>query len=141
MTSSVEFFEQLVLEFPELQKELESDFGRGLNHVQMGAFARVTQQAIEKGNFEHVCRYTTFVDLSFPNADPELENALYVSYLENIYFDGKNGVEAWNHLPNSFQKIYTDFMKALEQSALKLSKKPVKVKARKQSRGSKKKSR
>ena len=78
-------FEQLLANrFPEIAGQI-SEFERGLLHLEMGAFARATCLAIDRGDFNEVAVHLAFIDELFGDAPPDLENAIYVSYLENVF--------------------------------------------------------
>lgn len=66
------------------------DCRRGLLHPEMGAFAHATRAAIDAQDHETVLRHFRFIDEVFRNAAPDVENAVYVSYLENLRFEGHN---------------------------------------------------
>jgi hypothetical protein len=77
------FERRLAERFPAIAQEID-DFERGLLHLEMAVFARATSAEIDRRNFEEV-RAFQFVDELFASAGPELENAIYVSYLENVF--------------------------------------------------------
>lgn len=89
-----EFVSALVNEFPELREEVEDEIYSGLLHLEMACFARYTQDAIDQGDAERVSKCFNFADRFFVNADSNLNNALIVSYLENLNFDSPNGNKA-----------------------------------------------
>ena len=55
----------------------------------MGTLARATQAAIDNGDRDKVCQYFQFVDEVFRDAAPDVKNAVYVSYLEHLRFEGR----------------------------------------------------
>ncbi|MGJ5820107.1 DUF7674 family protein [Paludibaculum fermentans] len=78
-------FERLLeLRFPAIAAEID-DCERGLLHSEMAVFARGTCAAIEGGDFEQMQAHLDFVDELFGSAAPDLENAICVSYLENVF--------------------------------------------------------
>lgn len=78
-------FERLLdLRFPAIAAEI-SDCERGLLQCEMAVFARGTRAAIERGDFEQTQAHLDFVDELFGSAPPDLENAIYVSYLESVF--------------------------------------------------------
>ena len=78
-------FEQLLANrFPEIAGQI-SEFERGLLHLEMAAFARATCSAIDKGGFNEVAVHLAFIDEFFGDAPPDLENAIYLSYLEDVF--------------------------------------------------------
>src|SRR5690349_19240546 len=83
-------FRRLVLaEFPELLEEFE-DFA-DLLHLQMAVFARRTQLAKGEGDWDTYARCIRLADTLWRRPDEPLLNALNVSYLEMIDFDGPRG--------------------------------------------------
>jgi hypothetical protein len=96
-----EFVQMALLEFPELREEFE-DFD-GLLHVQMGAFARLVQGAKGQAAWDVYERAVRLADTLWTHADPSLQNALNVSFLENIDFEGSRGRTAWGYLSPSLR--------------------------------------
>jgi hypothetical protein len=90
-----------LVEFPELREELE-EFGE-LLHVQMGAFARLVQQAKAEKAWDVYQPALRLVDKLWTRPDPSLQNALNVSFLENIDFGGSRGDKAWGNLSPSLR--------------------------------------
>jgi hypothetical protein len=85
-----------LIEFPELREEFE-EFGE-LLHVQIGAFARLMQQAKGEAAWDVYERALGLMDKLWTRPDPSLQNALNVSFLENIDFGGSRGDKAWGNL-------------------------------------------
>lgn len=86
-------------EFPELKDDLEKY--RGMLHTQMGIWSYLAQRFIDiqdSENFQRICM--VFLEL-FSDASPELENALNVSFLENLSFENgeRNRKWAYNAMP------------------------------------------
>ena len=77
-------FDRLVMtEFPEAAAELDAE-DRALLHFEMAAVARATSRAIEAGDVAEVARHFALMETVLSTAAPEVENAVYVSYLENV---------------------------------------------------------
>lgn len=76
------FEELLARRFPRISAQID-EIERGLLHLEMAAFARATCAAIDNGDLQEVTAHLAFVDELFQDAD--LENAIYVSYLENVF--------------------------------------------------------
>ena len=55
----------------------------------MATFSRETQAAIDARDNETVKRHFRFINEVFRDAAPDVENAVNVSYLENLRFDGR----------------------------------------------------
>ena len=78
-------FEELLTHcFPGIAGEI-NEIERGLLHLEMAAFARATCAAIDNKDFKEVGAHLEFIDELFYDAAPDLENAIYVSYLENVF--------------------------------------------------------
>jgi hypothetical protein len=82
------FIARLAERFPEVAAAID-DCSEGLLHLEMATFARATQAAIDAQDRETVRRHFQFIDEVFRQAAPEVENAVNVSYLENLRFDGR----------------------------------------------------
>ncbi|MEX2093720.1 MAG: hypothetical protein WD971_13635 [Pirellulales bacterium] len=82
------FMALLTQQFPEVVATVD-DCCQGLLHPEMGTLARATQAAIDAGDKETIRRHFAFVDEIFQDAAPDVENAIYVSYLENLRFEGR----------------------------------------------------
>lgn len=83
----------------------------------MAAFARCTQDAVEKGEFDRVIQYYKFADRFYRNANDALKNAFYVSYLENLDFDKPNGSKAKSLLPPALLQGWVELNKYMEELA------------------------
>ena len=96
-------FVRLALEaFPELREEFEYD--EGLLHLQMHAFQRLTGRAIKGADWETFRRCVHLATELWERADPALENALNVSLLEHLEFEGSNGREAWGRMTTALKR-------------------------------------
>lgn len=93
--SHQQFVDELFAEFPTLQKFVRDAMGNGLLHVETGCFASYTQAAIDEGNKGELARCFAFATRVFQNANPDVKNALYVSYLEQLNFKDGNSRRAW----------------------------------------------
>lgn len=81
--------------FPALRAELHHELVDGLLHPQLGAFARLAQTFIDGGDRSGWQRVVdVFTDLRL-NEDPALENALNVSFLENLDFKDDKLCRLW----------------------------------------------
>jgi hypothetical protein len=83
-----QFIALLNEQFPEVAAKID-DISEGLLHLEMATFSRETQAAIDAQDKETVRRHFRFIDDVFRNAAPDVENAVNVSYLENLRFDGR----------------------------------------------------
>jgi hypothetical protein len=101
-----DFPARALAEFPELPEEFAGD--EGLPYVQMGAFARLMQRAKGSGNWDTYRRAARFADELWGGADPGLRNALNVSLLEHIDFDGPRGSDAWSLLSPRLRRAWRE---------------------------------
>jgi len=104
-----QFIARLTERYPEIAASVD-ECSRGLLHCEMGTVARVTQAAIDAGDKETLRQHFAFIDEVFQNAAPDVENAIYVSYLENLWFDGCEGesMHARPLLPPRLQQALMD---------------------------------
>jgi hypothetical protein len=80
------FIALLTERFPAVAGDID-DCSRGLLHLEMAALARATQAAIDSGDRETMRQHFEFIDKVFCQATPDVENAVWVSYLENLRFE------------------------------------------------------
>lgn len=74
--------------FPEVAARID-DFSQGLLHLEMATLAHATQAAIDVQDEPTVLRHFQFIDEALRDAVPDVENAVTVSYLENLRFEGR----------------------------------------------------
>ena len=82
------FMALLADRFPELTVEID-DCARGLLHCEMAALTRATQAAIDSQDKETIRRHFRFVEDVFRDAASDVVNAVIVSYLEPLRFEGR----------------------------------------------------
>lgn len=80
------FVKLLTERFPQVATDID-DISEGLLHLEMATLARATEAAIKTGDFATVGAHVQFVDDIFRAAAPDVENVVYVSYLENAFLD------------------------------------------------------
>jgi hypothetical protein len=78
------FIDLVNAEFPEALERIDAIYGRGLLHVEMGLFLRGTEAAMDAGKFWLAEKHFRFIERVWREADPELANAIEVSYLEDL---------------------------------------------------------
>jgi len=78
------FESRLAKEFAAIDQAITDD-ERGLLHLEMAVVARATSSAIDTHSDEEVDALISWIDDLFSDASPDLENAIYVSYLENVF--------------------------------------------------------
>jgi hypothetical protein len=98
------FVRQLSELFPHIAAEFD-DTERGLLHLEMAAFARATNSAIAAEDWPQALSHYAFIDEVFARADSAVENAVYVSYLENVFLweDNPRHLKARTLLPERLQ--------------------------------------
>jgi len=102
-----EFLALVAAEFPILADEFAEE--EGLFHVQMAAFSHLAQDAIERGDFATLKRCYNLADETMKNVSPSVENAIYVSFLENLDFESSpHGAEAERLLPPKLSEMLTE---------------------------------
>jgi hypothetical protein len=77
-----QYFDALTQQFPKLKKEI--DELEALNHIKMEVFARYTNLQIQKRNPKEFMRCLEFQESMIDVMLDEIENALYVSYIESL---------------------------------------------------------
>jgi hypothetical protein len=82
------FIALLTERFPEVAATID-DCSQGLLHLEMATLARATQAAIDEQDRDAVRRHFEFIDEVCRAAAPDVENAVNVSYLENLRFEGR----------------------------------------------------
>ena len=70
-------------QFPEVAATI-GDIDDGLLHLEVAAFRRCVEAAMDEGRFWDVERYCRFIAESFANADDALDNAIGVSFIEDF---------------------------------------------------------
>jgi hypothetical protein len=97
-------FVQLVLaEFPQLQEEIAE--AEGLLHLEMGIFSRFAQNAIDHNALDTLKRCYGLLAGIMTTAPSEVENAIYVSFVEHLNFESSSyGSEARRLLPPVLKK-------------------------------------
>jgi hypothetical protein len=70
-------------EFPDALARIDRS-GRGLLHVEMGLFRQGTEEAMDAGKFWLAEKHFRSIERVWGEADPELANAIEVSYLEDL---------------------------------------------------------
>ncbi|MFM2269177.1 MAG: hypothetical protein RL757_2618 [Bacteroidota bacterium] len=76
------YFSSLTHQFPALKAEI--DALDDLNHLKMEVFARYTNSQIQKRNAKEFIRCLMFQESMMDVMSAEIENALYVSYIESL---------------------------------------------------------
>ena len=78
-----EFLDLLAAEFPEVAAEVR-EAGQGLLHLEAAVFRGATERAMDTGQLWVAERHFRFVERVLSKAAPDVENALEVSYIEDL---------------------------------------------------------
>ena len=110
MITGVDALKKIESEFPEIAGELHEETIEGLLHCQIGEFSRFAQTKIDKQDresFQRVCQL--FVEL-FADAEPQLENALNVSFLEHLNYADGDISRSWGYrlMPAKMRQAFDD---------------------------------
>ena len=84
------FIVMLTERYPVVAADID-ECARGLLHLEMGTLARAVQAAISDEDTAAVREHFRFIGEVYRRAAPEVKNAVHVSYLECLSFDGKHG--------------------------------------------------
>ena len=98
------FVAMLAEHYPAVTADIDECM-HGLLHLEMGQLARAAQAAISDEDSSAVREHFQFIDEVYRGATPEVKNAVHVSYLEHLSFDGKHGkrIKAREMLPPGLQ--------------------------------------
>jgi hypothetical protein len=83
-----QFVAMLTERFPAVADDID-ECARESLYMEMASLARATQRAISDEDKAAVKEYFAFVGEVFRRAGPEVKNAVFVSYLEALSFDGR----------------------------------------------------
>ena len=103
-------FERLLISLlPDVAAEID-DEDRSSVHMEMSALARATCRAIEKGDEHSIRRHFEFIDSVHSNATSDVENAVHVSYLENVFLGEEKAafLRARSTLPDRLSAALSD---------------------------------
>ncbi len=96
--------------FPDLADDLHDKIADGLLHIQIGAFSKLAHYAIDSGDEVSWDQITdTFMRL-WENCTPDVENALNVSFLEQLNFDNAKITRSWAYdkMPDVMRKAFDE---------------------------------
>jgi hypothetical protein len=113
--TQADFRRMLLEQFPELREEI--DDCDGLLHIEMGVFAQHTQLAKGRADWDTYARCVQLADELWKRPEALLLNALNVSYLEHLDFEGPRGPKAWSLLTPALQRGWRAMMDYLERLA------------------------
>ncbi len=69
--------------FPEVIEAID-EYESGLLHCEVAVLRRAMEKAMDEGRFWEVERYSGFVEQVLTDADPAVENAIEVSFIEDF---------------------------------------------------------
>ena len=82
------FLTGLIGHFPSLEADLlDEDYSFSI-HLQVGCWAIYANNCVAAGQLEEVRKAIDYFHQTVERVDPATENALYVSFLEHLAFDG-----------------------------------------------------
>ena len=116
LVDHAEFLRRLKARFPQVFDEID-DSDRGLLHLEMATLARATSAAISARESAHATDHFAFVDDLLAQADPSVENAIYVSYLENVFLGESRPeyLDARARLPNRLANALRELEQHFEE--------------------------
>jgi hypothetical protein len=103
-----QFLSELGAAFPEAIVAID-EYSEGLIHCEVAAFRRTTEEALNAGQEWQAEQHFRFVERMLSSADPELDNALRVSYLIDLAL-GKHTPEWYRVVKERMPKILHDQM-------------------------------
>lgn len=83
------FVAMLAQRYPAIAAGIDEGI-RGLLHMEMGHLGIAAQAAITTENIAAVREHFRFIDEVYRRGTPEVKNAVHVSYLERLGFDGRH---------------------------------------------------
>jgi hypothetical protein len=107
------FAEILLVEFPELRDEIREY--QDLAHLQMMEFALFINRACERGNWETVEKCLRLADRLLRFGDSEVNNAVYVSYLEILPRKGAIHDRLRKMMTNDLRRGWDDILDYLSK--------------------------
>ena len=78
------FLQALAKRFPEITANID-EIDSGLLHLEMAVVSRATSAAVNAQRWKVVASHLAFIEKVFSGGTEAIKNAVYVSYLENIF--------------------------------------------------------
>jgi hypothetical protein len=103
-----QFMAELHELFPSMRDEIDPEIESGLVHLEMSAFRRFTEQVIKAGNRSELIRCFQFLERLLVCGDGNVQNAVGVSFLEDLPHDDQSMEWAWKFLPTSLRSAWID---------------------------------
>jgi hypothetical protein len=100
------FLQLLNATFPEVTQAVD-ECCKGILHFEMGVFATITEAALDQKRFRRVDEYFRFVEAVWERATPAVQNAIHVSYIEDLALGKFNGnrYRGLKRLPDVLREI------------------------------------
>jgi hypothetical protein len=83
------FLTSLVAHFPSLASEVFDEEYEGLTHLQVSCLTRYANTYSATARLDELARVVLFFEATVERVDSNTENALYVSFLEHLDFEGE----------------------------------------------------
>src|SRR5262249_27867773 len=101
---------ELNARFRELADDLADETWAGLLHLEVGCFARYTQEQIEAANMHKLRECYECARRFFVEGSEAVRNAMYVSFLENLNFEDDKHKRAWAkaELPSELKRAHRE---------------------------------
>jgi hypothetical protein len=105
-------------EFPNLESEIYDEGCRDLIYVQIGLLSNYINECIKEGALKEVLRAFIFFERMVNRVNTEVENALYVSFLEHIKMEGDSdtAVASRKLLNPKYLEIWSALREALQSN-------------------------
>jgi len=97
------FIGELIRTFPELQDEVQDEDYAGLIAMQISCFTRLTQKAIDAGNWDLVVKCFSFIAGIFNSIEYKIQNAIVISYIGKLNISENCKAELL--MPSEFKNI------------------------------------
>ena len=111
-----EFYEQLLIRYPELEEDIE--YNEGLLHIDMGCLRRLAESLCKERKFKEAESCFSWVNSFFCRSKNELLNAINVSFLEYFeYYHSLSNEEFEKLLPVELFRGYKEMMEYMDKMA------------------------
>ena len=87
--------EALIEAFPSLEEDIKDEVWTGLVYLEVGCFTKYTQERINSGDREELKRCFELARRFMLDGDPEVKNAMNVSYLEHLNLRNQKKMRSW----------------------------------------------
>jgi len=108
--SGFEFFKLVLAEFPQLEKEM-NEWEHDYFYMRMEIFADYAVEQIKSDNIPELTRCFNFIEHKIGEINSDLENALNVSYCENLLLGdvAEEMDRIINIMPTKLKAMYLDY--------------------------------